>query len=161
MRRLARPTLLLALARTLAACGAAQREPTAPATAPPPSSIAAHEAEGRAPETVDEARAAIERARRDIDALSPGGPSDAPAAAAQSPAAEAPTAQPAEVAGRAEARPGSGAASSSCARACSALASMRRAVDALCRMSGDADASCVDAKKTLDSSTARAARCAC
>jgi hypothetical protein len=48
-----------------------------------------------------------------------------------------------------------------CVSPCRALASMKRAVDALCRMTGDADTRCVDAKKTLTDSTTRVATCKC
>jgi hypothetical protein len=48
-----------------------------------------------------------------------------------------------------------------CASPCRALASMRRAVTALCRMTGNDDARCVDAKRTLTDSQARIAPCSC
>lgn len=48
-----------------------------------------------------------------------------------------------------------------CAGRCRALASMRRAVTALCRMTGAEDARCVDAKRTLSDSEARVATCPC
>lgn len=48
-----------------------------------------------------------------------------------------------------------------CVSPCRALASMKRAVDALCRMTGDADTRCVDAKKTLAESTTRVSTCKC
>jgi hypothetical protein len=38
---------------------------------------------------------------------------------------------------------------------------MRRAVAALCRMTGEEDARCEDAKKTLNESESRVARCHC
>ena len=49
----------------------------------------------------------------------------------------------------------------SCSQSCRALSSMRRAVSALCRMTGDEDARCSDAKKTLEQSESRVARCHC
>jgi hypothetical protein len=48
-----------------------------------------------------------------------------------------------------------------CVDPCRALLSMKRAVDALCRMTGDGDARCADAKKTLSDSTARISPCRC
>jgi hypothetical protein len=48
-----------------------------------------------------------------------------------------------------------------CAVACSAIASMKRAVDAICRMAGDGDARCAEARKTLAADGAKVARCQC
>jgi hypothetical protein len=38
---------------------------------------------------------------------------------------------------------------------------MRRSVEALCRLAGDGDARCVDARGTLARSEQRVARCGC
>lgn len=48
-----------------------------------------------------------------------------------------------------------------CGSPCRAIASMRRAVNALCRMTGDDDARCVDAKRTLVESEGRISPCSC
>jgi len=48
-----------------------------------------------------------------------------------------------------------------CATPCHAIASMRRAVDAICRMAGAQDARCVAARKTLSDDEARVAPCGC
>jgi hypothetical protein len=48
-----------------------------------------------------------------------------------------------------------------CANACRAFASMKRAVDTLCQLSGDADDRCVDARKTLQETAQRVAQCGC
>jgi hypothetical protein len=48
-----------------------------------------------------------------------------------------------------------------CGSPCRALASMRRAVTALCRMTGNEDARCTDAKRTLVESEGRVAPCSC
>lgn len=48
-----------------------------------------------------------------------------------------------------------------CTSPCRALVSMRRAVTALCRMTGDTDTRCVDAKKTLTDSEGRVSPCSC
>jgi len=48
-----------------------------------------------------------------------------------------------------------------CASPCRALASMRHAVTALCRMTGTEDARCLDAKHTLSESESRIAPCSC
>lgn len=52
-------------------------------------------------------------------------------------------------------------ATTSCGSPCRAIASMRRAVTALCRMTGADDARCVDAKRTLTDSQTRIAPCSC
>jgi hypothetical protein len=51
--------------------------------------------------------------------------------------------------------------SDACGTRCRALASMKRAVEALCRMTGDGDTRCIDAKRTLAESTTRLAFCTC
>jgi hypothetical protein len=48
-----------------------------------------------------------------------------------------------------------------CASPCRAITSMRRAVVALCRMTGDEDRRCVDAKRTLADSEKRVTSCSC
>jgi hypothetical protein len=48
-----------------------------------------------------------------------------------------------------------------CAGPCRALASMRRAVTALCRMTGDTDDRCAAAQRTLKDSEAKVASCHC
>jgi hypothetical protein len=52
-------------------------------------------------------------------------------------------------------------ASSECEGACRAIASMRRAVDALCRLAGDTDDRCTDARATLSRCETRVAKCGC
>jgi hypothetical protein len=48
-----------------------------------------------------------------------------------------------------------------CENGCRAIASMRRSVGVLCQLAGDDDPRCVDAKKSLEESEARVARCGC
>jgi hypothetical protein len=48
-----------------------------------------------------------------------------------------------------------------CASPCRALASMKRAVEALCRMTGESDTKCVDARKTLADNVGKTASCKC
>ncbi|HVJ91158.1 MAG TPA: hypothetical protein VM580_15250, partial [Labilithrix sp.] len=48
-----------------------------------------------------------------------------------------------------------------CEHSCRALSSMKRAVEALCRMAGDADDRCLAARRTLTSSTTRVLPCRC
>jgi hypothetical protein len=48
-----------------------------------------------------------------------------------------------------------------CRASCRALASMRRAVEALCRLTGESDDRCTRAKRVLADTTSRAAACTC
>jgi hypothetical protein len=48
-----------------------------------------------------------------------------------------------------------------CQRMCRAFASMQRAQAALCRMAGDDDVRCTDAKKVVEDSARRVAHCGC
>lgn len=48
-----------------------------------------------------------------------------------------------------------------CARLCRAFASMQRAQAAICRLAGEADARCADAKKSVAESATRVAHCGC
>ena len=148
-----RYTLLAALiATTLAACGGA-----APARAP--QSVGA-EPEGD-PATVEEAQQQIARAQARLTGLNRN--ADAPAASESAPPAKAAPAPPPEAAP--DARGGSmtkgGVGEGMCSNPCRALASMRRAVTALCRMTGDTDARCLDAKRTLTDNEGRIVPCTC
>ncbi len=130
----------------LVACGGAAKSP-----ASMPSGGAGALAEPE-PTTIEEARAQIERAEAELG----GG---APATTAPTVATESPKAEPGK---KAEERGENlSDASNACRTPCRAIASMRRAVDALCRMAGATDARCTDAKKTLASSEAHVARCGC
>jgi hypothetical protein len=53
------------------------------------------------------------------------------------------------------------AAPDACATPCRALASMKRAVEALCRMTGEGDDKCVDARKTLATNVGKTSSCKC
>lgn len=48
-----------------------------------------------------------------------------------------------------------------CARMCRAFASMQRAQTALCRMAGDDDTRCAEAKKVVEDNAKRVAHCGC
>jgi hypothetical protein len=48
-----------------------------------------------------------------------------------------------------------------CTRLCRAFASMQRAQVALCRMAGDEDPRCAEAKKVVEDSAQRVAHCGC
>lgn len=145
-------SLLVLGASTLAAaaCGGAAPESKSPAsTTAPPSADA-----DREPTSIDQAEAQIAEARAalgDFEAK-PGG--DAPA---QEPA-ETPSSRKSEPEAGREADK---APADACASSCRALSSMRRAVGALCRMTGDDDARCTGARTTLGESESRVARCHC
>jgi hypothetical protein len=137
----------------LAACGGAG-EAKAPAKMSEPESP-------REPSSVEEAQEQIERARADLslsaesskkseadkDSARPPSPGGAGSTGSSTP-------PPREESSRA-------APADSCGQSCRALSSMRRAVSALCRMTGEEDARCADAKKTLVESESRVARCHC
>ncbi len=117
----------------LIGCGGA---PPAPAKAP------THE--DTEPRTIDEAQDQIDSARAAIDQnLAQGSPAVN--------AEKAPNGGPAS-----EEKP-----SETCGGQCKALASMKRAVGVLCRLTGDNEGRCVSAKRTLDASTIRVASCKC
>ena len=131
----------------------------------------------REPTTVEEAQAQLARARQELEG-SPAAASTPPPASVSAPSGgaappEAPRASP-------QAAPPSPTITSTgqetessaeadrsvdgrdaCALPCHAIASMRRAVDAICRMAGTQDARCLDARKILKDDEARVAPCGC
>lgn len=133
----------------LAACGSAEKAGPEPSTPPTqqqrPTPTATVEAE---PASVDEALARIRAAKSDLEAGD--APSDRPTPVTPSPPGPKPgqsTSQPPQT--------------NACATPCRAIESMRRAVTALCRMTGEDDARCKDARHTLASSEERVRGCAC
>jgi hypothetical protein len=123
--------------------------------------------------TIEEAQQRIAAAKAELGG---GGGSSAGAASSTTPPADAPQATPAPPPPSSAPRKSSpespsGADSAPakagrnvddhCGSPCRALASMRRAVTALCRMTSNDDARCVDAKKTLAESEARVSPCSC
>jgi hypothetical protein len=138
----------------LAACGGAG-EAKAPAKAAEPASTTAPE---REPTSIEEAQEQIARANADLSGDGKKADVDKDSAVRPpSPGAgstSSTTTAPREEAGRS-------APADSCSQSCRALSSMRRAVSALCRMTGEEDARCSDAKKTLQQSESRVARCHC
>ena len=136
-----------ALVALAVGCGGAYKEPsTTPTTPQPTPSARPAEPDTPEPTTVDEA---LEQIRVAKGRLTP--PHDA--------APTKPTAQPGP-------HPAPGTqeplhAGSACGDGCRAITSMRRAVTALCRMTGDDDARCKDARETLQSREAKLASCGC
>jgi hypothetical protein len=148
-------SVALAGSAVLAACGGAGEakapaktsEPESGAREREPTSIAeAEEQIARASESLSSAGDAAKKAEQDQDSSAPTSPgSSASTSTTPSPREETSKHAPAD----------------SCSQSCRALSSMRRAVSALCRMTGDEDARCSDAKKTLEQSESRVARCHC
>ena len=133
------------------AWGCAASPAAAPSAAEP-----AMTRELREPATIEEAQAQLERARAELPGAHSVGP-PTPTTPTQSGAgAAAESTTRADVSGSTQK-----AAESRCGNACGAMSSMRRAVDAICRMAGDADARCTDARKTLKDSEAKVAGCGC
>jgi hypothetical protein len=141
----------------LVGCGGAAAEAGAPAAKSP-------EAVGtREPGSIDEAQAQIAAAQAQLGGGAGMGSSESTssvpgATPSPSPAApRSPSTSPAP--------PAADAARSitenRCGSPCRALASMRRAVAALCRMTGNEDTRCSDAKRTLVESEGRVAPCSC
>ncbi|MBS2014531.1 MAG: hypothetical protein JST00_16715 [Deltaproteobacteria bacterium] len=131
------------------------------------------------PSTVEEAQARIERARVALGGVrstptsgtgdsvpaTPAPPPPAPGsmdAGGKEPAkAEATRPTQKKPASSNQDMPEANHADDRCTSPCRALVSMRRAVAALCRMTGDADNRCVDAKRTLADSEGRVSPCSC
>jgi hypothetical protein len=130
-------------AAALAACAAAGPKPSlGPET--------------KEPTTLEEAEAQLAGAKSQLEAARPAmGP--APTTTATMPAPPTSTAEP--VAPTQEPTPNAGGGA--CVTPCRAIASMRRAVGAICRLAGETDAKCTDARRVLGESEARVAQCGC
>ena len=128
----------------LAACGGAD-------SAPAKSGASVREEAPPEPKTVEEAQKQIADAVADLNGRSALKASDQPKA------------EPAPTAGGNAPREeySADAAMNQCVSPCRALASMKRAVEALCRMTGEADTKCVDARKTLADNVGKTASCKC
>ncbi len=126
------------------------------------------------PTTLDEAQAQLDRSRALIEgtlgappagAPGGGGPAGAAAPTVSPQAQPVPmTTSPPEAPQDANASDESGTTPGSrgaCVTPCRAIASMRRAVAAICRMAGEPDARCTGARKTLSDAEARVAPCGC
>jgi hypothetical protein len=107
------------------------------------------------PSTVEEAQDQIARAKAELGTGTKRFAEPPPA-----PPPPPPTTQP-KTPSDAKAESSSTANADPCVSPCRAIASMRRAVGALCRLTGDEDTRCSEAKKTLADSETRIATCAC
>ena len=144
-----RPSVRAAFAASLVsaavACGGAA--PSSPKSPQAPDATSREETE---PQTVEEAEAEIARAKAELGQERAGD-----AAAEKTEVEPAPAGQPTDAPSAPFGR------SDACGGSCRAIASMRRAVTALCRMTGDEDTRCRDAKRTLTESETRTAACGC
>jgi hypothetical protein len=134
----------------LAACGggaAIAPETKAPASAAP-------DAADAAPTTIASAQAQIARSRAELQERGDL-PADTGLPKAQSAPGRAPSVPTSED------RPAVKIEDGRCAPSCRALASMRSAVRALCRLTGTSDDRCIDAQHTLTESERRVFPCPC
>jgi hypothetical protein len=120
-----------------------------------PGAKKAMEPEGPAPSTIEEAEAELSRARTSLEGppASQPVPSQAPQGGVVQPSPPPPPMAPAP---RVEARE-----TSTCETPCRAIASMRRAVSTICRLAGEEDARCTNAREVLKSNEKRVASCGC
>ncbi len=158
------PFTLLSMTTAIAACGGSE--------AKAPQTRDVHESRDleTEPATVEEAQEQISRARDQLVLASAATPiQDQPGAFARAPGTTArPSSEPAPPAAEPTSRPAPPrkggtpkADENRCSSPCRALASMRRAVTVLCRMTGDGDNRCLDAKRTLAESEGRISPCSC
>ena len=152
----------------LPGCGGAAPEAAAPGAKSPENARSA----GPEPGSIEEAQAQIASARAQLGGDTGGfapAPGAAPAPGPMSPVSPSstpprstsPAPPPAADSSKASGTSDTGGGGDRCASPCRALASMRRAVTALCRMTGNDDMRCTDAKRTLIDSEGRIAPCSC
>ncbi len=142
-------------------CGGDAVAPRSQAT--PPQAVH-DDFEGQEPRSIEEAQAQIARARAQLDETDHAPESNLRKSLDESkkpePPKSAPTPVPSPQEGAAQ-REESASKDESCGAPCRALASMKRAVESLCRMAGEEDTRCVEAKRTLSESHKRLATCRC
>jgi hypothetical protein len=166
--------VLLALG-ILEGCGAMasmDARTAAPASPPPPQpqSSAGYAQPAKSAEdqrtyaSVAEAQDALARAGKDFDAVvvarAKAPSADKPPTAGQSTPTAPPPSTPKNDASPTQ-QTDAQSASSPCATACKALASMQRATDSICRMTSESDERCVAARKKVADSTAKLGSCGC
>ena len=142
--------LLLVVPLLVAACGGSNmREAAEPSRSDAPS-----------PTTIEEAQDQIAEAQARLGGPTEEKPADKPAPAPQVTPAP-PAAESSDSKKKDEAPKGGSVATSPCESPCRAFASMKRAVESLCRMTGETDERCIRARRTLETSTSRVATCLC
>jgi hypothetical protein len=137
-----------------ASWGCAPNEGAAPKA---PESRALEPAE---PATVEQAQAQLERARAELAGAVTAPTTPATYASAVSTPGVGATTESTQ-AGPAPAASTAAGRESRCGHACGAMSSMRRAVEAICRLAGETHARCSDARRTLKDSEARVVGCGC
>lgn len=170
------PWLLLAVA-CLPGCGAGGQARERPASAPAPQAPDESASEGAmstasepAPSTLEEAEAALERARAELEAVALNEPSAPSSAGAPTPAPAPPAAQASrprdlDDAKAEEARRDAPEAekkkASPCDTACKAFSSLRRAREAVCRLDAPSGPRCARADGIVRDAGARVTSCRC
>jgi hypothetical protein len=161
-----KPQLFL-IAALLAGCAAQrarQEAPARPADALTPSGETESELDRAPPRTLEEAEAALERARAELSALTV---AEGPRAAEGAPLSPRITTAPAEPAQKREdsaAEESAGAAQrprDPCAAACRAFGSLLRAKDAVCRLEAPRGQRCARAEDVVRDAEGRVRSCAC
>ena len=149
--------LLLAAPILFVACGGAPEAARSPASTRDQDGVP-----DRAPQTIEEAEDQIADAQR---RLSSGNTEesgeDAKASQSPPPPPPAPPSDRVAPGGGAPPKTKNEAPTDACTSPCRAFASMRRAVEALCRMTGETDERCVKARRTLETTNGRVASCRC
>jgi len=160
-RRASISFILAASTALLSACGAGSAAPPAPLS--PASEPVAAEESASEPATLEAAHAQFDRAKAELDSASGASGRAAQAPQAAPPPAPSPPPPPRDASGAPSESKAyrTDAAPDACATSCRALASMRRAVQAICRLAGDRDAQCTDARHTLATSEQRIVACHC
>ncbi len=110
------------------------------------------------PATIEEAKQRFDNARAQLERPQPATPSHVEAGQAQ---VDRQATQPVSPSGAGGGAAPPQAQENECTRLCRALASMQRAQVALCRMAGDEDPRCAEAKKVVEDSAQRVAHCGC
>jgi hypothetical protein len=150
--------IVITCAAIALAHGCAAEPPGAPAK-----SVQAAPAFEPEPSTVEEAQAQLDRALSELRKVTPGGTGAAGGTvqSASPPATSQPTTAGVGGETRGDTSLNQRSADARCQTGCRAIASMRRAVAALCRLAGEQDTRCTDARRTLGDSETKVAGCGC
>jgi hypothetical protein len=164
--KLPKPQLFVAAA-LLAGCAAQrarQEAPAPPAEAAAPSGETESGLDGAEPRTLEEAEAALERARAELSALTI---AESPPASGGAPQPTAPAPAPAEAAQKKDERTAEEGAAAGlrppdpCATACRAFGSLLRARDAVCRLEAPRGERCARAEDIVRDAEGRVRSCTC
>lgn len=142
-----RPFALLSLfgaSVAFVACGGGMAPMEAPSKGYPPPTFVVE----REPQTIEEATAQLERAKQAFGGTHEAGAPPTASGTAVHPTAPHPDVEPLN-------------AADECTNLCRAFSSMQRAQAAICRLAGDSDPRCVEAKKVVEDNAKRVAQCSC